>query len=206
MSTPDEIAAAYDARAAEYIEMLGDVSQSADVDREEIGLWADAVHGTILDAGCGPGLWTGFVHDRRGGVVGMDASERFIVHARQTRPNLDFLHGSFTDIPVPDGSLGGILAWYSLIHTPPAEMPSALAEFARVLRPEGSLLIGYFEGEPREGFAHAVAPAHYWSAASLSELLVEAGFTVTATRDRPRERGEASARPHGSLVTRRNGL
>lgn len=44
------------------------------------------------------------------------------------------------------GGLGGILAWYSLIHTDPDRLDPLLAEFARAVRPGGGLAIGFFEG------------------------------------------------------------
>lgn len=72
-----------------------------------------------------------------------------------------------------------------------------------MLAPGGSILLGFFDGEPREPFAHAVAPAFFWSADSLAGLLVDAGFAVVSSETRGREQGEISARPHGSLVARR---
>lgn len=200
MNGADAVAAAYDARAAEYIALAGEVEQLADADREEIGGWADGVAGRILDAGCGPGLWTHFLHDRGLDVLGIDASARFIAHARTEYPHLEFMHGSFADLPLGDSSLGGILAWYSLIHIAPAELRAVLAEFARVLTPGGSILIGFFDGTPREPFAHAVTTAYFWSVEALTVLLDAAGFTVIASARRPRIPGEVSSRPHASLA------
>ncbi|MFD5226773.1 class I SAM-dependent methyltransferase [Microbacterium sp. NPDC058342] len=196
----DVIGGAYDARAAEYIALVGEVDQLAAQDREEIGAWADATTGRILDAGCGPGLWTAFLHEAGRDVVGIDLSAQFIAHARSTYPELAFLHGSFAALPLPDASLGGILAWYSLIHTPPTDIPAVLAEFARVLAPGGSILIGFFDGTPREPFAHAVTTAYFWSPDALAELLEPAGFMVTACESRPRVAGEVSSRPHASVI------
>jgi len=195
----DSPIAAYDTRAAEYIALIGEVDQLAERDREEIGGWADAVPGRVLDAGCGPGLWTRFLHDRGHEALGIDLSDQFIAHARARNPHLEFLHGSFERVPLPDASLGGILAWYSLIHTPPEELPAILAEFARALAPGGSILIGFFDGVPREPFPHAVTTAYFWSAEALTELLVDAGFAVLATERRGRMPGEASTRPHGAV-------
>lgn len=198
--TESLVGKAYDARAAEYIELIGDVAQLADADREEIGRWAAATTGRILDAGCGPGLWTRFLHAAGHDVLGIDLSEQFLAHARAQHPELEFVHGSFAELPASDASLGGILAWYSLIHTSPEQLPSVLAEFVRVLAPGAGLLIGFFEGEPREPFAHAITTAYFWTPDAMTELLVEAGFAVTASEFRPRIPGEVSSRPHASVT------
>lgn len=199
-SADAEIAAAYDGRAAEYVEIAGALEQMNVRDREVITAWRDATTGTLLDAGCGPGHWTEFLS--RGGreVRGVDLSREFIASARAAFPGIRFEIGSFRELPVETGSLGGILSWYSLIHTPPAEVPAILAEFARALAPGGGLLIGFFEGEPQERFAHAVAPAYYWTQDALGELLADVGFAVISAERRERQPGEISVRPHASVT------
>lgn len=203
-STRDaSLADAYDARAAEYIDVAGDIGQMDAADRALIAQWRDATVGPLLDAGCGPGQWTAFLHDGDRDVHGLDLSEQFLATARERYPQLTFHHGSFRALPCEDASLGGILAWYSLIHTPPEDIPAVLAEFARVLAPGGSLLIGYFDGPPGECFSHAVAPAFFWSPRSLEPLLDAAGFTTTSQERRDRSAGEVSARPHGAVTATR---
>ncbi|CAH0187891.1 class I SAM-dependent methyltransferase [Microbacterium sp. Bi121] len=194
------IAAAYDSRAAEYIELAGSIDQMDASDRRLIAGWRDSTAGPLLDAGCGPGPWTDFLHDGSRDVIGVDLSEKFLASARRTYPHLRFEAGSFRTLPVADASLGGILAWYSLIHTAPAEVPDALDEFYRVLAPGGSLLLGFFDGPPREPFAHAVTRAYFWSAEALDALLAEVGFTVTHQEHRQRTAAEASTRPHAALT------
>lgn len=201
--TESAIGSAYDARAAEYVELAGAIEQMDARDAAVIAAWRDATPGQLLDAGCGPGHWTAFLG--RGGreARGVDLSSEFIATAKNRHPGTAFEVGTFRDLPFEAESLGGILAWYSLIHIPPSEVPEILSEFARVLAPGGSILIGFFDGEPREPFAHAVAPAFFWSADALAELLTDAGFAVVSSETRGREAGEISARPHGSLVARR---
>ncbi|WP_311878438.1 class I SAM-dependent DNA methyltransferase [Microbacterium forte] len=201
--TDAAIGSAYDARAAEYVELAGAIEQMDARDAAVIAAWRDATPGRLLDAGCGPGHWTEFLGTGGREARGVDLSAEFIATARTRHPDVPFDLGTFRDLPLDGGSVGGILAWYSLIHTPPADLPEILAEFGRVLAPGGSILIGFFDGEPRESFAHAVAPAFFWSADALAELLADAGFAVVSRETRGREQGEISARPHGSLVARR---
>lgn len=199
----DRIAAAYDARATEYIQVAGALDQMADADRALIAAWRDATPGRLLDAGCGPGLWSGLLHDGGRDVLGVDLSAPFLAHARATYPQVRFRQGSFAELPVDDASLGGILAWYSLIHAPPEDLPAIVAEFARALAPGGSILLGFFDGTPREPFAHAITTAYFWSVDALSALLDEAGFTVTASATRTRTELEISTRPHAHLIAHR---
>jgi SAM-dependent methyltransferase len=228
----DEVAAAYDARAAEYIALIGSVDQMERADVARIGRWRDGTTGALLDAGCGPGLWTAFLAGQestadpsadqepgpipdlaagegtgrasRREVVGVDLSAAFLAAARERHPALRFLSASMRELPFPDGSFGGVLAWYSLIHVPPAELAEVVAELARVLAVGGRILIGFFDGEPRERFAHAVAPAYYWSAEALTPLLENAGLCVIRSERREREPGAAgSVRPHGALEAER---
>lgn len=198
--TDAAIGSAYDARAAEYVELAGAIEQMDARDAGVIAAWRDATPGRLLDAGCGPGHWTEFLG--RGGreAQGIDLSAEFIATAKHRHPGIAFELGSFRDLPFDSGSVGGILAWYSLIHTPPTELPEIFVEFGRVLGPGGSILIGFFDDEPGEPFSHAVAPAHFWSNDALAELLADAGFELVSSDTRAREVGEISARPHGSLV------
>lgn len=230
---PDEplsdagIAAAYSERADEYVRLLGEIEQMDAADRALIASWRDSTSGTLLDAGSGPGMWTRFLSGGIGGEVGasvgesidrgagagatvreawgLDITEAFVASARVRFPDTRFEVGSFREIPAADASLGGILAWYSLIHTRPEDVPAALGEFARVLAPGGSLLLGYFDGDAGEPFAHRIATAYFWSADALGELLVEAGFVMVATERRERRPGEPSSRTHGAITAIRTG-
>ncbi|MGN8024662.1 class I SAM-dependent methyltransferase [Microbacterium sp. 22242] len=206
------VAAAYDARAAEYIALIGSIEQMERADIALIGRWRDETPGPLLDAGCGPGQWTAFLADSPPGcvgaprrdVVGVDVSAEFLMAARERHPALRFERASIRALPFPDGAFGGILAWYSLIHLAPPELPAVVAELGRVLAPGGRLLIGFFDGEPRERFAHAVTPAYYWSAEALTALLDDTGLVVVHAECREREPGTAgSVRPHGAIIAER---
>ena len=195
----ERVHADYTARADEYITLLGSIEATASEDRTLVSVWAQEVDGLVLDVGCGPGHWTSYLHAAGVEVVGIDPVGAFIDSARVTYPDTDFLLGRAEDLDVPAGSIGGVLAWYSLIHTEPELLAVALDEFARVIRPGGSLLLGFFVGDQCEPFDHAVTTAYLWPVSLLAEHVRRAGFGVITTQ----ERTDPGARPHGAIIAQR---
>ena len=193
-----DVEAAYSARAADYVEQLGSVASLHPSDRALIRSWAAQVEGPILDAGCGPGHWAAYLVEHGNDVHGVDKVPEFIDHARRTYPHVSFELGSFDTLRHASGSVGGILAWYSLIHHEPSTVRAALEEFARVIRSGGSLLLGFFIGPAVEPFDHAVITAYRWAPEALSIELRAAGFDIIETHTRI---GRTSKpRPHGAIV------
>jgi SAM-dependent methyltransferase len=87
-------------------------------------------------------------------------------------------------LTIADGTLGGVLSRWSIIHMPPPDVPDILAEFHRVLTPGGHLLIGFSAtdgpSQPTQVYDHAVAPAYRWWPDHLAQMLREAGLTDIA--------------------------
>ena len=200
MSTT-EVRDAYTRRAEEYISLLGSVADTHELDRELISRWAKRLDGPVLDAGCGPGHWADHLRRLGHDIEGVDLTPAFVARARERFPEVPFRVASFDDLGVPDAGLGGILAWYSLIHLEPARVPSALEEFARCIRPGGSLLLGFFDGARIEAFPHKVVTAYFWPPSAMTERLEAAGFAVEAVHTR----SEEGTRPHAAIVARRIG-
>ena len=86
---------------------------------------------------------------------------------------------------MPDHSVAGILAWYSLIHLPPPELDRGLAEFRRVIAPAGSLVVGFFDADEVGAFDHKVVTAYRWPVEEMSGRLARAGFTEVEHQRRP---------------------
>ena len=191
--------AAYAARAAEYTELLGSMAAVHPSDRQLVDTWAEQVSGRVLDAGCGPGHWTGHLAERGLDVYGIDAVPAFVDHARAAYPDVEFDVQSIDRIDAADASLGGVLSWFSTIHHEPAAISTPVAEVARILRPGGQLVLGYFDGDVCEPFEHAVARAYRWPAQDLHRILEAAGLDVVETHRRA-ARGQ---RPVGAIVAER---
>jgi SAM-dependent methyltransferase len=194
-----EVGDAYSLRATEYAENLGSMKAVHPSDRQLVSMWADQITGSAIDAGCGPGHWTNYLAERGVAMRGIDLVPEFIARARATYPDIPFHIGTVDELPVETSTVGGVLAWYSLIHCEPDSIQAPLQEFARVLRPGGDLLLGFFEGPTIEKFEHRVVTAYQWPVGELCEKLCAVGFDVleTHTRTGPRHR------PHGAILVRR---
>jgi ubiquinone/menaquinone biosynthesis C-methylase UbiE len=165
------------------------------LDRLHIESWASGIRGSVLDAGCGPGHWTNFLHKQGVNVHGVDLVPEFVDSARIRFPDVPFRVASLRALDIADGSLGGALAWYSLIHLPPSELPQVLGELRRVLLPQGQVLAGFFEGVSAQPFDHAVTRAYYWSVERMSRMLQDAGFEVLDVETRH----DPGSRPHAAI-------
>ena len=227
----ERAAAAYGARAAEYVQAVGTMEATAPQDRALVEHWATQTAGPLLDLGCGPGQWTAHLAGRGHDVVGMDPATGFLEIARRVHPAVRFRDGGVEDLD-PAEPWGGILAWYSLIHLDPADVPAALARVHACLVPGGRALIGFFAADdsararaerstggaaqaeratggatqapapPRpEPFPHAVATAYRWPAETMAGLLQGAGFTL----EHSEQRTDPGARPHAAILAVRGG-
>ncbi|QRY39464.1 class I SAM-dependent methyltransferase [Microbacterium hominis] len=183
-----DVQAAYAARAAEYSDALGSMDAVHPSDRQLVDTWASTVSGRVLDAGSGPGHWTDYLGRRGLDVQGIDIVPEFLDRARTRYPSARFDTGSIDAIDEPDDAFGGILSWFSTIHHEPSRISIPLLQFARALRPGGTLLLGYFDGAEVEPFDHAVVRAYRWPARELIKVLDAAGFDVIETHRRT-ERG-----------------
>ncbi len=189
----EQVCAAYGARADDYIEAVGRIDHVATADLTAVTSWARSIDGLILDVGCGPGQWTAHLAGLGLDVAGLDPTPQFVDRARAAHPGLTFWVGRAEQLGVVDSSVGGILAWYSLIHLQPELIGQALTECARVLRPGGGLALGFFTGADLAPFDHAVTTAHFWPVDLLCAEVTAAGFVVTHTESRTDRPGRTHA-------------
>ncbi|MFD0684286.1 class I SAM-dependent methyltransferase [Actinomadura fibrosa] len=209
MTAPAHLAAtrtAYDSVAALYAELVGNVESNPPVDRAMLAAFAELAGpaGPVADLGCGPGHLTAHLAALGCAAFGVDLSPAMIELARAAHPRLRFDEGSMTALDLADGSVGGVLSWYSTIHTPPEGLPEVLAELHRVLAPGGHLLIGFFgSDEPSVlPFDHKVTTAYRWPLDRFAALLDDAGFAEAARMSRAPVDGERPL-PHGRILARK---
>ncbi|MFP1624015.1 class I SAM-dependent DNA methyltransferase [Streptomyces sp. 5K101] len=198
--------ASYDAIAADYADVFRTVLDAQPLDRAVLGAFAEMVEGRVVEVGSGPGRVTAHLDELGVDVSGVDLSPAMVALARRTFPGLRFEEGSMTALDVADGSLGGLVAWYSVIHVPPAQRPAVYAEFHRVLAPGGHLLLGFQVGDETvrhtEGFGHRISlDFHRLRPEQVAEQLESAGFEVRARMVREADPGEKTPQAH--LLARR---
>jgi SAM-dependent methyltransferase len=143
--TWDRLRASYDAVAADYEQAFLHELDAKPFDRDLLTDFAASTGDPIAEIGCGPGQ-VGAVLRRVGRtVVGADLSPEM---AKLARHRLDAaLVADMGALPFGGQSCAGVVAFYAVIHLPRPELPSALREFKRILRPEGRLVFSAHEGE-----------------------------------------------------------
>jgi SAM-dependent methyltransferase len=144
--------------------------------------------GPVADLGCGPGYLTAHLSSLGLAAFGVDLSPAMIALARAAHPQLRFEVGSMDalgSLGIADGSLGGALSRFSIIHLPPDQLPAVVTEFGRVLAPGGHLLLSFGQAEPGQDgtpggdhtfYDHSVTGAYCWRPDHISALLLKVGL------------------------------
>jgi SAM-dependent methyltransferase len=178
----------YDTVAYDYAERVKTLFAKEPLGRAMLAAFAELVQaddGPVADLGCGPGQVTAHLDSLGVSAFGVDLSPKMVEIARRTYPNLRFEVGSMTALDLTDGQLGGIVAWWSIFHTPPEVLPVVFAEFHRTLAAGGHLLVGFHAGDehlrPERSYGHPVSyDAYLLPPDRIIELLSQAGIIVTA--------------------------
>ncbi|GAB3584265.1 class I SAM-dependent methyltransferase [Leifsonia lichenia] len=188
---PDVVAtrAAYDAVAVDYAALLRDELEGKALDRAMLAAFAEHVQaaggGEVADLGCGPGRVTVHLAGLGLDAFGIDLSPAMVEVAREAYPELLFEVGTMAALELPDAALAGAVAWYSIIHTPRERQHILFAEFARVVRTGGWLLLAFQVGDDvvnlRHAYGHDLELDAYRQAPDrIHDLLAASGFTEHA--------------------------
>ena len=195
----EEVRLAYSVLAEQYIGLFGDAAKVHADDLALITRHLSIQPGVVLDVGCGPGQVTAYLRSLGVDASGIDLVATFVDHARRTYPGGRYEVGSMDRLPVPDHSVAGILAWYSLIHVPPDNLDSVLAELRRAMAPASTLVVGFFDGNEIAPFDHKVTSAFYWPVDEFVARLKRAGFSEIE-RSQPSADVESGQRSHAAIA------
>ncbi|MFC5827352.1 class I SAM-dependent methyltransferase [Nonomuraea insulae] len=97
---------------------------------------------TVLDLGSGTGRFSPALADTFGGpVYGVEPSARMrqVAESLAAHPSVSYLQGAAERIPLPDNGCDLALLYLVIHHI--QDLPAAAAEIARVLAPDGRLLV-----------------------------------------------------------------
>jgi ubiquinone/menaquinone biosynthesis C-methylase UbiE/DNA-binding transcriptional ArsR family regulator len=132
----------------------------------------------VGDLGCGSGQTAAALAPFVARVIAIDESSAMLAAARKRvghHGNVELRGGRLEDLPVDDGALD--VAVLSLVLHFVVDPAAVLAEAARVLRPDGVLLVVDMERHEREEYRTSMG--HVWlgfSAEQISGWLADAGF------------------------------
>jgi SAM-dependent methyltransferase len=183
----DRLRDAYDAGAAEYAAAVPDLRAETASDRGWItrfgGLVAASSVPIVTDVGCGHGRMFGPLRTLGVEVVGSDLSPAMVELARIANPGSRVEVAPLHRQPWSDHSVGGVLSWYSLIHTPPEDLLAVCAEWRRILAPDGHVLLAFQHGTGTRPLAWAARhglrlEARLQSVPHVTDALVTAGYHV----------------------------
>ena len=204
---PDEFRSSYDTVAEAYAQQFADELSRKRFERALLDEFAAALPTpTALDIGCGPGHVGKYLAERGLDVTGIDLSPVMIDLARRMNPAMRFEVGDMRVLNAGDGRVGGIVAFYSLIHIARDEVPDVLHEFIRILVPSGRMLVAVHGGSgtiSRQEFLGKAVPfeATLFEKDELVAMIEAAGFDIAAATVRAPY--EFESRPRACTYRRR---
>jgi SAM-dependent methyltransferase len=139
--------------------------------------------GRVLDAGCGRSLFTEIRPEWPFTIVAADVDRDLIASRRDAHPRVRWLVGEACPLPFRTASFDALFAGELIEHLPDAR--PAVAEFARVLRPGGTLILTTPNRERLanwvDGSERPYSPDHLseLSYGEVEELLRSEGFGIS---------------------------
>lgn len=181
----------YDKVAAQYARQYLSELDYKPLDRQLLERLAAMTSGKgrVCDLGCGPGHVARYLREQGADAFGIDLSPGMVEQARQAHPGIDFRQGDMRALDLPDNSLAGIAAFYSLLHIPRSEVTEVLRELLRVLKPGGVLLAAFHIGDEtlhrEELLGESVSlDFAFFTPGEMARYMGDAGFSVDETIER----------------------
>lgn len=125
----------------------------------------------VLDAACGVGYGAAYLAKDARHVLGIDVDRETIEYARRRygAPNITFATMDAHALDVPDGTIDTVCAFEMIEHV---DRPrDVLAEFVRVLRPAGALVISTPRAQTTTASPDNPFHVQEWTPASFDALL-----------------------------------
>jgi demethylmenaquinone methyltransferase/2-methoxy-6-polyprenyl-1,4-benzoquinol methylase len=138
---PDSVRTMFDRIAPVYDVMNRVMTAGLDVRWRRLAASAAVRPGDrVLDAACGTGdLAIADLKAGAGRVTGLDFSERMLERARRKETRVEWIQGDMLALPFADATFDAATVGFGVRNV--ADLPLALTELRRVLRPGGRLAI-----------------------------------------------------------------
>lgn len=165
----------------------------------------------VLEVGCGNGKTLAALRSLGCNVVGVDFSEEAVSSCRQLIPGVDVRRGDILDLDLDDSSFDAVVLFHVLEHVLPEDMPKAVSEIARVLRPGGKAYVRSFSlGDMRSEKGERISDDmvvrgngiryRYYTEGSLREAFPNRTFEVLRRVDEPTRFGTTRSRIEAVIV------
>ena len=187
----DDTRSTYDRVARRYAEEISGELEDKPFDREFLDRFADSVkgRGRVVELGCGPAHVAN--HLALGGVdiSGLDLSAGMVAEANRLFPDLEVVVGDMLALPFGDSALGGLIAFYSIIHFDDDQLATAFSEMARALEDSGLVALAFHIGDEvvhREQWwdMPVVLDARFLPVELVTKLLLSAGLEIVTSEER----------------------
>lgn len=187
-----DIRTAYDLAASAFADRFRDELTHKPRDVELLQQFAASVETgqRVLDLGCGPGHTTAHLASLGLKPTGVDLSPKMVSKASALFPGVDFTVGNLFQLSDQDGSIGGILAFYCIVHLQRDQLVLAFREMFRVLKCGAPMLLAFHVGEDPvfvDDFLQSGAPLEFFPfpVAVVRSALNAAGFSSMEVHERP---------------------
>ena len=189
--SPEDTRATYDTVARRYADEIATELENKPFDREFLDRFAERVagQGHVVELGAGPGHVAAYLQGRGVDVSALDLSSAMVDEAKRLFPGLQAVVGDMLELPYANGSLAGVVAFYSIIHFSDEQLELAFKEMARVLRTGGYVALAFHVGDEvihREQWwdMPVVLDARFLPVELVTRLLEEGGLEVVSVEER----------------------
>lgn len=189
----------YDSHAEEYFRDISHNKKMQYLRRFIKRFFSQSKGKKILFAGCGDGAEAKAAIDAGAKIIGIDVSDKCIDLAKKKFPNEEFLVADFAKTTFANKSFDMIFSSLAVMYK--KNLKGVLAEFNRVLRPEGEAIIvvphpfykaarysnmDYFAtGQMKEVWSGHERFNYYWTMEEYVNSLVFAGFSLERLYEPP---------------------
>ena len=184
-ANPDSTSQGWEARAQQWVAWARTPGHDAYWDyRDEFFELLPPPDGRVLEVGCGEGRVCRDLGARGHRLTGLDASPTLVRAARERDPRGEYVVGRAEALPFTDAAFDLVVSYNALMDVD--DMPRAVSEAARVLRPGGRLCAcvthpladaGTWEGDGDD--ARFVIADAYLEPAAFAAAVERAGLAMT---------------------------